>query len=143
MTSINPKLLKDFLNELYPVGKTEIFLDNEDHSNYMGFVWQLDAVGKAIVGLDTSDTDFDTIGKTGGSKYIQDHKHTWGGASGYQYVASPPSWINVGSGNTATAQGGDTQPNTGGVLTGSGGVSVGSSGNLQPYKVFAIWVRIA
>jgi len=141
MSKINKKLL--YLDEIFPIGKTEIFFDNNDHSNYMGFTWQRTAVGKAIVGIDPNDTDFNSIGKTGGSKYIQDHEHTWGGASGFEYVASAPSWINVGSGNTSTARGQDTRATTGGVKTGSSGVSVGNSGNLQPYEVFAIWVRTA
>lgn len=31
--------------------------------------------GKTVVGLDSSDTDFNTIGKTGGSKELQEHTH--------------------------------------------------------------------
>ena len=141
MSKINKKLL--YLDEIFPIGKTEIFFDNNDHSNYMGFTWQRTAVGKAIVGIDSNDTDFNTIGKTGGSKYIQDHKHTYGGSNNGEYVgAVSTSWTaSTTGGNGKVAN--DTAPYTGGVRTGAGGVSVGNSGNLQPYEVFAIWVRTA
>ena len=32
-------LANAILNVAFPVGKTEIFYDNDDHSNYMGFAF--------------------------------------------------------------------------------------------------------
>lgn len=132
MTSINPKLLKDFLNELYPVGKTEIFFDNADHSHYLGFTWQMDCKGRAIVGLDTNDSDFNTIGKTGGEKThllkiseMPSHHHGvyYADTGGQGNVARP----TASGTTTATSNTGGDQPHN----------------NLQPYKVFAIWIRTA
>lgn len=119
MTSINPKLLKDFLNELYPIGKTEIFLDNEDHSNYMGFTWQRDSVGRAIVGIDSNDTDFNTIGQTGGEKthtLTKDEVPT-----GIKLTVPQGTALAVQDKILFDA----AQPHN----------------IMQPYKVFAIWVR--
>ena len=51
---MNLKLLTEFkellLNELYPIGKTEIFYDNADHSNYLGFKWERTALDRFIKG---------------------------------------------------------------------------------------------
>lgn len=127
MSKINKKLL--YLDEIFPIGKTEIFFDNNDHSNYMGFTWQRTAVGKAIVGIDPNDTDFNSIGKTGGSKYLQEHTH------GVKVLAGPGPTI-AGYGTTNVTD----QPNNTFSTTKEG---TGNSGNLQPYEVFAIWVRTA
>lgn len=142
MSKINKKLL--YLDEIFPIGKTEIFFDNNDHSNYMGFTWQRTAVGKAIVGIDPNDTAFNTIGKTGGSKYLQEHTHKWANENGRNFVGANTNWITINNGTQLSfPSADDTAQYTGGVRTGTGGVSTGNSGNLQPYEVFAIWVRTA
>lgn len=121
------------LNLQYPIGKTELFFDNNDHSNYMGFTWQLEAKGKAIVGIDTNDTDFDTIGKTGGSKELQEHDHSIT-PNGYSTDLNATGVnYNVVSGNRSSQVD----------FFRSGKAGTGNSGNLQPYEVFAIWVRTA
>jgi hypothetical protein len=58
----------EVLNLICPVGKVEVFFDNNDHSNYLGFTWQRTCVGRTPVGIDTTQTEFDTIGETGGYK---------------------------------------------------------------------------
>lgn len=130
---LNPKLVKEILELQYPIGKTELFFDNNDHSNYMGFTWRLEAKGKAIVGIDTNDTDFNTIGKTGGSKELQEHDHslTPGGYSTVMNAAGVN--YNVVSGTLSSNVD----------FFRSGKTGTGNSGNLQPYEVFAIWVRTA
>ena len=37
---------------------------------FMGFQWERVSQGKIPIGLDDSDTDFNTIGKTGGEKEV-------------------------------------------------------------------------
>ena len=53
----------------YPIGH-EIYTKNSANpSTYMGFgTWELTSVGRMQVGIDENDTDFNTAGKTGGSK---------------------------------------------------------------------------
>ena len=36
----NGKRIDNILETIYPIGKVEIFYDNLDHSNFMGFTWQ-------------------------------------------------------------------------------------------------------
>lgn len=62
----------EILNLLYPVGHIIIRSNNKDYSDYLGFTWQRTAIGKMIVGYDPTDSDFNTVGKTGGEKT---HKH--------------------------------------------------------------------
>lgn len=79
--------------------------------------------GKVLVMLDTSQTEFDTLGETGGSKYLQKHTHgtygnvNEGSTSGYGFNAPVV-------GNPAFGQ---IAPTT--------EVGTGNSGNLQPYIV--------
>jgi len=53
---------------IYPVGSVLTFHDNADHSAHLGFIWERFAVGKTLIGIDSADTDFDTIGESGGEK---------------------------------------------------------------------------
>ena len=124
--------INDLLNTIFPVGKTEIFYDNNDHSNYLGFTWERTAVGKTIVGIDTTQTEFDTIGETGGEKThtltVQEMpKHSHGifytDTGGYGSVAR----VNASGSQTPTTETGGSQAHN----------------NLQPYEVFAIWRRTA
>lgn len=77
--------------------------------------------GRVPVGLDENDTDFNTIGKTGGSKYLQEHSHSFrynnGGATGANGCLTTTS--NVSSYETFNTNAAGT----------------GDSGNLQPYIV--------
>jgi len=77
---------------------------------------------RVIAGVDTNDTDFNTIGKKGGSKYLQDHWHA------YQYgnSAGGDGTGIVYSGNQGTQNGKYG-------IQGVKGVTTGNSGNLQPY----------
>ena len=130
--------IADLYNAIFPIGQIVIKGDNEDYSNWLGFTWERTAVGKVLVGIDSTDTDFNTIGKTGGEKKhtltLQEMpKHThdlakyWateeGGNAAMGSNATGKSAINSnGIGNT-----GNSQPHN----------------NLQPYQVVAYWKRIA
>ena len=133
--------INEVLNGVCPIGKVEIFFDNEDHSNYLGFTWERTSIGKVPVGIDTSDTDFNTIGKTGGSKYTEKHSHG-------QYIDAgglkTPYTLADGGGQSTSGKylGGTHNDYTGPqVLTTEFGS--GNAGNLQPYKVVAYWKRVA
>lgn len=128
-------------NDIYPVGQIVIKGDNADYSNWLGFAWERTAVGKVLVGIDSTDTDFNTIGKTGGEKThkltppeMPNHTHalktgaktaTWAEpnyAISYQYQAA--STINSTEGMESS---GSSQAHN----------------NLQPYQVVAYWKRIS
>lgn len=123
MLKINPAIM----NLFYPVGTYyETSDDNFDPNVSWGGTWVLDSQGRVTVSQDTSDTDFDTLGKTGGSKYLQAHSHTFVGRT---------QLANPGSGGTGTYVGaGSTETSTAGT---------GNSQNLQPYVVVKRWHRTA
>lgn len=79
-----------------------------------------DLRGKVPVGVDTGDTDFNTVGKTGGSKFTEAHEH------------------NITMNIYAMTEGRARAYGTSGASAGSGTVTsttfgTGDSGNLQPY----------
>ena len=76
------------LDSAFPVGKVEVFFDNEDHSNYLGFQWERTLQGLTPVGIQSTDTDFATIGKTGGAKTVNlQHTHSYAHTHGVPGVA--------------------------------------------------------
>ena len=92
--------------------------------------------GRVIVGQDTSDTDFDTIGETGGSKELQAHSHTKLLSSDNYPVVAYSSGSDVAYNITSTLS--STSSSTTNLFkTNSAGT--GDSGNLQPYGV-AKWI---
>lgn len=115
----------------FPVGSIYLSVNNTNPSQWFGGTWEQIAKGRTLVGVDTSQTEFNTVKKTGGSKYLQEHTHTytvplykgqnlWGLPS-YQY-----SW--------------DTYQNQ---ISTTDKAGTGNSGNLQPYFTCYIWCRTA
>lgn len=108
---------------------------------YHLFWWYLEAfgTGRTLVGVDTSQTEFNIVKKTGGSKYLQAHDHANTVLTRkYQdlcygldatFFAGEPS----GQGQyNITRWSGDVH-----------GVTTGNSGNLQPYITVYMWLRTA
>lgn len=131
--------MTNIMDIMLPVGVTIMFADNLDHSNHAGKTWVRTSVGRTPVGIDTTQTEFDTIGETGGAKThtlsiaeMPTHKH------GLTYRANATSLgdIAVALSNNS-GSGGVTDSFTANV---GGGVA---HNNLQPYEVFAFWKRIA
>lgn len=130
--------IADLYNAIFPVGQIVIKGDNEDYSNWLGFTWERTAVGKVLVGIDSNDTDFNTIGKTGGEKthtltVAEMPKHNHGLNNSIMTADDKQTVLNNWRGSgynayyfTATQDGGN-QPHN----------------NLQPYQVVAYWKRIA
>lgn len=129
-------LANAILGVAFPIGKIEMFYDAEDHSNYMGFTWERTAVGKVLVGIDSTDTDFNTIGKTGGEKAhtltineMPSHNHNIrAGEEGTEVhnEFGPISTSNKNKYQILSLYSGGNQPHN----------------NLQPYQVVAFWKRI-
>ena len=118
----------------YPIGRIVMFYDNLDHSGYLGFTWERCMIGKSPIGLDLSDTDFNTIGNTGGEKThtltideMPSHNH-----KSTHYL----DWY--GGGSKKNVVGGDSNQlstsNTGGGQ---------AHNNLQPYEVVSFWKRVS
>lgn len=109
-------------NTLYPVGRIVMFNDNNDHSKYLGFTWSRCLQGRFPIGIDTNDTDFNTVGKTGGEKT---HALTPSEVPSLSMDSKP---IGIGS-DTDHVQG----------YSGNGS----PHNNVPPYQVVSFWVRTA
>jgi len=112
-------------------------------------------VGKVPVGVNTADSDFSTVEKTGGSKYLQSHNHTGttgGGKTEFMRI--------VGAAGTSVAHNHTTGYSSASYVDRTGGTSEfngsnhwhefttnnsgsGNSGNLQPYICCYMWKRTA
>lgn len=82
---------------IYPVGSIKMTADNTNPSTYLGGTWVAWGAGKVPVGVDTTDTDFATVEKTGGEKEhilttneMPSHEHT----TMYDYYGS--TYLNGG-----------------------------------------------
>ena len=136
------KMQVEILKTMLPVGSRYVTQDNTNPSEILGFgTWER-LKGKVCLGLDEDDTDFNTIGKTGGEKThtltineIPSHSHAytnnlWAQASGFGN-------INVGA--TAAANGADIVNSVSSPVGGSQ-----SHNNLQPYEIVGyMWIRRA
>lgn len=143
----------DLLDSLFPIGRGFIDTTDTDYSNYLGFTWQKFSIGRTPVGKDTTQTEFNTIGKIGGSKDLQSHNHTENGAGGHNHTYwVAPKWQTYRGTSVSAAFSDD--PNVGlsfgGTTSWAGDHShtinnagTGNSGNLQPYEVVNYWKRIA
>jgi hypothetical protein len=122
------------LEKVYPVGSIYINASvSTNPATLLGFgTWVAFGAGKVIVGLDSSDTDFDTAEETGGAKThtlsiseIPSHTHSLstsdnpGGTGAIEVAGGAPT-------STQTTQ-----------ATGGGG----AHNNLQPYIVAYMWKR--
>lgn len=137
LTAENINEILNFLNgKLFPIG-TLLFNDNPDFDPNVeyGGTWEL-IKGKMIIGFDDTDDDFNTLGKTGGSKThtqtIEElAKHTHGGVLDFR----KGSVYLSGSYSTINGQGGDTTD----FYTGEGK----PMDIMNPHYVANIWHRVA
>ena len=122
------------LSSVYPVGSIYTSVVATNPSTFFGGQWNPFGQGKVMIGVDSTDTDFDTVGNTGGAKThtlitdeIPSHTHSMSienasgtGSTGSSNGASSFSTVNT------SATGGD-----------------GAHNNLQPYVVVYMWKRTA
>jgi hypothetical protein len=69
LEEVNSRLAVLERRALIPIGGLHITIDPTNPSITLGYgVWSAFATGRVLVGVDVSDTDFDTVMETGGSK---------------------------------------------------------------------------
>lgn len=156
---------------IFPVGSIRMTTSTTGATTFLGGTWVLWGAGKVPVGVDTSDSDFSTVEKTGGAKTVTlaaanmpSHNHalssgtvTVTAADAHTHQAASGTY-KVGSGSGSTykyfTNGGTTGPAT----TGSGGGhthtatlsgNTGNKGsgtahnNVQPYITCYFYKRTA
>lgn len=72
--TIDQKITNRLL-QAFPVGTIIETENSTNPSSYIGGTWAQYGAGQVTVGIDPSDPDFDAVGKTGGSKDLQEHDH--------------------------------------------------------------------
>ena len=88
--------------------------------------------GRVAVGKDSTQTEFDTLGKTGGSKYLQAHSHSITVGWGEQDADLPSTYYPLSQIGPTYAKYMNTGGSGGNFLANTG---TGNSENLQPYIV--------
>ena len=140
---------------LYPVGSIYISTKNTNPSTYFGGTWVEFGSGKTLVGINTGDTDFNTVEKTGGHKELQNHTHSMEGAGRHRHdldgndssLAKGSSYVRPRSAGAATAGQYHTtyvENHTHTINSTGGGTSYADSpnnGNLPPYIVVYMFKR--
>jgi hypothetical protein len=149
------------LQALYPVGSVySNATSSTNPATLLGFgTWTAFGAGKVMVGLDSGDATFSTVGNTGGSKDAITVSHTHTATS---TVTDPTHRHYVGSNDSTADAGGNVSqefvrdagsgngPSTytnyasTGISVSTTNASTGSSGtnaNLMPYVVVYMWKR--
>ena len=62
--------LSNFLNKIYPVGTIYTSTTSTNPSSFLGGTWEAYGKGQTLVGIDGNQTEFNTVGKTGGAKSV-------------------------------------------------------------------------
>lgn len=119
---------------LYPIGSIHMSVNSANPSTYFGGTWVSWGAGRVPVGVNTSDSSFSTVEKTGGAKThtltvseMPSHNHSYNRYGNYFYGAkgseTSQAWYAEAGG--ATGYTGGNQAHN----------------NLQPYITCYMWKR--
>lgn len=139
---------------IYPTGSIYISTNNTNPSLLFGVgTWEAFGTGRTLVGIDTNQTEFNTIEKTGGSKALQQHTHnaSLNNNGGHVHNMKFGGGANSGDGSIVPIASTYFGMDNGSMTDGShdhGGITVnnagtGDSGNLQPYITVYMWKRVS
>ena len=146
------------LDMIYPIGSIYTSISNRNPSTFIGGTWVAFADGRTLVGIDTKQTEFNSVQKTGGQKTTM---HAYPGPpinsgnsqnAGWKYIDSVNNKIT----NLFRSFGGSTDPmrvpvveNVGGTIGDNSGIATEANyfryeaTNLQPYITVYMWRRTA
>ena len=161
---------KGIIDLIYPVGAIFMSTVNKNPETYLGGTWVAWGSGKVPVGVDTNDSNFNTVEKTGGSANAvavshthtqASHDHSPSGGSNYGFAiykaGSGVGRVKVNTSNgtryTFVGKSGSADADSSGLLwykkTSDETPAINSSGedgagkNLQPYITCYMWKRTA
>lgn len=138
---INPQGINNVVDMIYPIGSIYISVNNVNPSSVFGGSWESFGAGRTLVGVDSSNVNFNFVEKQGGEENhllnineIPSHSHNFQGGSalftrsdgGVKGLGAGPYWV----------EGVGTLSETGYV----GGSQ--SHNNLQPYITVYMWKRV-
>ena len=109
-----------------------------------GTTWAAFGAGKVLVGLDSGDSDFDTVNETGGSKTPTTGSHTLTTAEMPAHTHSTRVGVAGENGATGSNQtSGEAGASFTSTSTGGGGGHTHTGNAVQPYIVVYFWKRTA
>lgn len=134
-------VVNDALN-IFPVGSLFFSTTPTNPSAWMGGTWQLWGSGRVPVGVDTSQTEFNTVEKTGGEKthkltVAESASHSDGFQGGNALFTRKDQDVKGLGGGGYWVEGVGSIPNT----SNAGGDQ--PHNNLQPYITCYMWKRTA
>lgn len=145
----------------HPVGSIEVNVSGDNPGTYLGGTWESFGTGKTLVGIDASQTEFNTIEKTGGSKT---HSHNYGLKAGGYYCDTVLTesaqdgvftWdsnnnrtlmtlnSSVGSQSVSVNGGNATSSKSANMAHYQAIANTSYTSNLQPYITVYFWKRIS
>lgn len=151
-------LKEQMTTSIYPIGSIYISANATNPEELFGGTWELFSPGRTLVCVDTSQTEFNTAEKIGGSKELQSHTHsfsaTTGSAGAHTHNLDRIGALTNDSDShnryfmTGTSTSGKIPTSSSGAHTHkvsgtSGSSGTGNAKNLQPYITCYIWKRTA
>lgn len=134
----NVTLAAALLNMVYPVGSVYMSVNNVSPQVFLGGTWVAFGAGRTLVGVDTSQTEFNAVEKTGGEvthtltvDEMPVHHHSF---IPYQGASGGGTWgWSASQGQPPSAVYNQTKDTGGGL----------AHNNLQPYITCYMWKRTA
>ena len=132
----------DLLNKIYPVGSIYISVNSTNPGDFLGGTWVEFGQGKTLVGVNTSETEFNTVEKTGGEKThklaiseMPKHAHKF---QGYYNTTSGSAYSQYILSRDRISGDPNSVPSSEEYVGGGG-----AHNNLQPYITVYFWKRTA
>ncbi len=148
------KIDNSVLLKVYPVGSIYISIINTNPSTLFGGTWMAFAIGQTLIGVDTSQTEFNTVQKTGGAK-THVHGSSTMTAGLNMFISGGIDYtdyhLRMGSSFIENKRYQHASLSNSGVVTNNEGSDVGvgifgntdSSSTLSPYITVYMWKRTA
>lgn len=131
---INPEGINNVVDMIYPIGSIYLSVNNVNPSSIFGGSWESFGTGRTLVGVDTGQTEFNTVEKIGGSKHLQEHRHN--------YLTTTITYNDYGDGGEVVAIPRGATNRAVYKMSEAPDVPYANSGNLQPYITVYMWKRV-
>lgn len=151
----------NWLDTVYPIGSIYISINSTNPEDIFGGAWMPWGSGRVPVGVNSSDSDFNTVEKTGGNK-SSSHTHTTGNHTltisempshnhktneegGATLISDLANWQKLGQGSVSVGRTdlwNHTSTIGGGQPHNHGNTGSSSVNNLQPYITCYMWKRV-